>query len=301
MKLGYNAMYILFMSLFGFGIHQSFAQIPNSGFENWTAGNPDDWSTSNFPPVAINITQTSDAHSGVSAVQGEVIDLSGFAWPPFLISGTNAEGFPVNMQHPALHGWYKYTPVNDDQFFVTIAMIHADTAVGGGGFLMSAMQSTYSEFIVNIQYFSAQVPDTCYIDASIVGATGGLANLGSTYVIDDLAFGPASAVDESDEMIPTSFELFQNYPNPFNPKTVITYSVPRASRVQLRVFNTLGQNVASLVDAQQNAGVYRADFDGTQLPSGTYFYRLQALPLESNLPASPTGGFSQVKKLLLVK
>ncbi|MEK9135760.1 MAG: T9SS type A sorting domain-containing protein, partial [Bacteroidota bacterium] len=268
--------------------HQAFAQIPNPGFESWTAGDPDNWNTSNTPG-AINVTQVSGSHSGASAVQGAVISFVGFPWPPVIISGTDAEGFPVNTQHAAVHGWYRFTPTSGDQLFVTGVMTNADSGVGGGAFITSTAQSTYREFVANIVYFSPQVPDTCNIGMTITGPGGGLPHVGSIFVVDDLAFGPAVAVDESGNVLPASFELSQNYPNPFNPATLITYSLPRASQVQLKVFNTLGQEVAVLVDAQQDAGVYRTEFDGTHLPSGTYFYRLTA------------GEFSQGKKLLLVK
>ncbi len=286
MKTHYALLWSLVMLASVCG-YRSFAQIPNASFENWSGGDPVSWNTSNA--VVVNITQTSASHSG-SAVHGVVATFGGgFAWPPAIISGTNAEGFPVNTQYPALHGWYKSSPLTNDVLFVTVGMNHADSTVGAGGLTTSTTQSTYREFVVNIFYTSPQVPDTCIIAASITGQGGGLAHVGSTFDFDDLAFGPAVAVDEYGNVLPTSFELLQNYPNPFNPTTFITYSIPQTSPVQLRVFNTLGQEVAVLVYELQGAGVYRAELNGANLPSGTYFYRLQA------------GEFSQVKKLLLVK
>jgi hypothetical protein len=70
--------------------------------------------------------------------------------------------------------------------------------------------------------------------------------------------------------------LQQNFPNPFNPATSITYTVPDAGRVRLAVYNLLGQEVALLVDAVQPAGTYTTQFENANLPSGIYFYRLQA-------------------------
>ena len=76
-----------------------------------------------------------------------------------------------------------------------------------------------------------------------------------------------------------NFRLFQNYPNPFNPTTTIRYSVARQSRatqrVNLTVFNILGQRVAILIDKHQKPGDYSVTFDGSRLPSGIYFYTLQ--------------------------
>ena len=83
--------------------------------------------------------------------------------------------------------------------------------------------------------------------------------------------------------------LAQNYPNPFNPTTVVSYNLKSAGHVTLKVYDVLGREVMTLVDGYQNAGVHSADFNGANLASGVYFYRLTA------------PGVSQVKKMLLVK
>jgi glycosidase len=75
--------------------------------------------------------------------------------------------------------------------------------------------------------------------------------------------------------IPGEFELSQNFPNPFNPATTITFELPEAGRVVLKVFDVLGRDVATLVDEHRAAGSHRLHFDGTGLTSGLYFYRLQ--------------------------
>ncbi len=88
---------------------------------------------------------------------------------------------------------------------------------------------------------------------------------------------------------PGAYALAQNYPNPFNPSTTINYSVPRAGRVALRVYNVLGQLVATPADGVHNAGSYRVRFDGGSLASGVYFYRLE------------WEGRSLTQKMMLVK
>jgi hypothetical protein len=75
---------------------------------------------------------------------------------------------------------------------------------------------------------------------------------------------------------PLTFALHQNYPNPFNPATVIRYSIPAASQVTLKVFNLLGQEVATLVNTVQVAGNYETSFNAASLSSGVYIYRIQA-------------------------
>ena len=76
--------------------------------------------------------------------------------------------------------------------------------------------------------------------------------------------------------IPDAFALEQNYPNPFNPSTTIRYALPKRTHVTLSVFNTLGQQVATLVNESQEAGTHDVRFDGSMIASGTYFYRIQA-------------------------
>ncbi len=101
-----------------------------------------------------------------------------------------------------------------------------------------------------------------------------------------------SAVPTSIEAVPSvplAYALGQNYPNPFNPSTEIPYSLPGNVHVTLAVFNVLGQQVATLVDEYQEAGIHTARFDGSSLSSGLYFYRLQA------------GNFLQTRRLTLIR
>ncbi|WP_340102515.1 T9SS type A sorting domain-containing protein [Rhodohalobacter sp. 8-1] len=89
---------------------------------------------------------------------------------------------------------------------------------------------------------------------------------------------------------PLGFELHQNFPNPFNPSTIITYRLPKMSRVRLSVFNVTGRKVARLVEDKIHAkGIYNVNFNAGALASGVYIYRLEA------------GGVSQTRKLLVIK
>jgi|WetSurMetagenome_2_1015567.scaffolds.fasta_scaffold36990_2 hypothetical protein len=98
-----------------------------------------------------------------------------------------------------------------------------------------------------------------------------------------------SNVVNVDVSAPVKFELSQNYPNPFNPSTTINFSIPQSSNVSLRVFNTLGQEVKTLINQYMVSGSHSITFDATDLNSGIYFYRLEA------------GQLAEVRKMTLIK
>ena len=89
-------------------------------------------------------------------------------------------------------------------------------------------------------------------------------------------FYPTSVKEVSNGEVPKKFDLFQNYPNPFNPRTIIGYQLTEPSKVTLRVFNIAGQEVALLVRAQQQPGKYNFEWNVGNLPSGVYYYQIQA-------------------------
>lgn len=99
----------------------------------------------------------------------------------------------------------------------------------------------------------------------------------------------SSGVTENISEIHSKYLLFDNYPNPFNPITTIRYALPSAAHVSLKIFDALGKEIAVLVDRHEDAGYKSIQFNGDNIGSGVYFYRLSA------------GNFTQTKKLLLLK
>ena len=85
------------------------------------------------------------------------------------------------------------------------------------------------------------------------------------------------------------YTLFQNYPNPFNPSTTIKYKIPNESRVIIKIFNVIGREVATILNATQNAGSHQVEWNAKSFSSGIYFYRIQA------------GNFTSTKEMLLIK
>ncbi|MCJ7552312.1 MAG: T9SS type A sorting domain-containing protein, partial [Ignavibacteriaceae bacterium] len=102
-----------------------------------------------------------------------------------------------------------------------------------------------------------------------------------------------TGIEDSEKLIPKDFVLYQNYPNPFNPVTIISYQLPVSSNVTLKVYDILGKEVAILVNEEKPMGSYEITWNASSaaggLPSGVYFYRLQA------------GSFVQTRKMILLK
>lgn len=108
---------------------------------------------------------------------------------------------------------------------------------------------------------------------------------GNVYKADIQTIG----VNNISTIVPNNCSLSQNYPNPFNPSTKINFDIVKPGFVSLKVFDILGKEVATLVSENLSAGSYETDFDGSNLPSGVYFYRIE------------TNEFTQVKKMILNK
>jgi hypothetical protein len=94
---------------------------------------------------------------------------------------------------------------------------------------------------------------------------------------------------EDEQVIPTEISLEQNYPNPFNPSTSIQYTISDRQFVSLKVYDIIGNEVATMVNSEKPAGVYEVEWNASDVPSGVYFYQLK------------TGSFVQTKKMLLLK
>lgn len=140
--------------------------------------------------------------------------------------------------------------------------------------------TTLDEVIKNIEFFNTNISygigtnHICFTNDGCV-----------TYSIVDSVVTNV----ESQPSVPTQFILYQNYPNPFNPATVISYQLPVSGNVTLKVYDVLGNEIATLVNEEKSAGVYDVDFDGSGLSSGIYFYKLHA------------GNFTKTNKMILLK
>jgi subtilisin family serine protease len=165
--------------------------------------------------------------------------------------------------------------------------IMLDTLHGGvSGELVTAPPTT-DEFVPTcIQWKAQSLPlpiGTNKIKFRAISAYGNDLYVDSVCVIKFVGKIPIAL------LTPKVFSLAQNYPNPFNPSTKIQYSIPKAGIVKMVVYDLLGREVITLVNEHKQAGVYDAIFDGVNLASGIYFYRIEA------------GDFTAVKKMVLIK
>jgi uncharacterized delta-60 repeat protein len=122
-----------------------------------------------------------------------------------------------------------------------------------------------------------------------VYVTGNSEGNGTGMDIATIKYSAPSGIRNLSNEIPKECKLYQNYPNPFNPTTNIKYQIQKSNFVEVKVYDILGKSIASLVNEKQSPGTYEVQFNGGNLPSGIYFYKLR------------TGDFVQVKKMLMIK
>jgi hypothetical protein len=245
-------------------------------FSQWSDGNTS---------YSRTVTATQHASYTANFVKRLSVSISGPSGAP-CATGTwtanAADGFP-----PYNYQWYQKWDCSGGG---------GDSPISGGGIGPDRPCDDWTTIGTNsptLQYYwcggngylRADVTDSRGYVASalhyITGAGGGGGG------IDPRTQG--STASEITIELPTEYGLGQNYPNPFNPSTVIRYQLPVTSYVVLKVYNTLGQEVTTLVDGFQEAGFKSVAFDASRMPSGLYFYRLQA------------GAFLQYRKMLLIK
>lgn len=116
-----------------------------------------------------------------------------------------------------------------------------------------------------------------------------LSGKGNNLYLDNIGLNTAKLTLNPASQLPTVYKLENNYPNPFNPSTTISFDIPKTSMTKLIVYDILGREVKRLVNQIMTPGNYKVQFDGTNLASGVYFFRLEA------------GSFVDVKKMLLIK
>jgi hypothetical protein len=228
----------------------------------------------NWSGVLPNISVLCIAASGASIVVGTIVDGAYFSsngglnWSPMSSDGLTSSLFQAVAVRPDLSGRLDVFGGTRKGVLYNYNNGPIWTVANTG--LSDTSNTSISALVVYGSYAFAGVYD------------GSMWRRPLTEIISLSGFEPSKER-------PASYVLLQNYPNPFNPRTTIKYELPKSSQVRLSVFDILGREVLLLVNERRNAGVYEVKFDGSNLASGVYFYRLQA------------GDFTQTKRLLLLK
>jgi len=189
--------------------------------------------------------------------------------------------------------WFKLTSLTNNPFLAGIEFINENTGfVSGYGDMYRTTNGGFSWEMNTSLPTDVRLEEIIFFgnDTGIVIGDNGTIlktyNGGGNFI---------TGVNNSNLVQQKNYLLSQNYPNPFNPKTIINYQLPASQGgpmfnfVSLKVYDALGKEVATLVNQKQNAGSYEVDFNGEELPSGVYFYKLE------------TKNFSETKRMILLK
>jgi len=222
------------------------------------------------PSVSYGVATTEDFQAIAESVYGQTLDYFFQEW----IYGVNEPTYTVGWDKSQISGdLYQlslniYQSVNSNPSFYTMPVqIKVNTSLG---------DTTITLFNdAQVQNYQVEINGE---PMSIVFDPGNWILKNSTTVtgLDEFA-------------LPLQYSLEQNYPNPFNPSTTIEYSIPQSSFVSLKIYDVIGNEVATLVNGQNDAGKHKVDFDASLIHSGVYFYRIES------------GNFIETKKMILLK
>lgn len=237
--------------------------IVGSAISNTTDGGAT-WNSQNNPSGTLSSVHFADANTGWAVVE----------WSNTICKTTDGGT-----------NWTTQSITNANNLF-SVYCINTSTAwvVGGNGNIYATTNggSTWTMQLTNTNNNNLNAVQ--FVDAGNGWAVGD-----NGTILHTTSGGAVGVRENTSGSVPTKFSLLQNYPNPFNPTTTISYQLAAVSHVTLKVYNVLGQEVATLVNETKGPGEYNVRFDGSKLPSGVYFCRVSA------------GSFSAVKKLVLLK
>ncbi len=149
-------------------------------------------------------------------------------------------------------------------------------------------------------YTSSTPPELCYLDSQDSYASNEIAinwNAPLVFVSGFFNNSSAAGIKKLNYALPKDFKVYQNFPNPFNPNTIIKFSIPKnanynfssAGNTTLKIYDSLGREISTLVNSELSPGIYEVSFNGLNLSSGEYFYQLKS------------GEFTSTKKMILLK
>jgi photosystem II stability/assembly factor-like uncharacterized protein len=175
-------------------------------------------------------------------------------------------------------------PTGTENYCVFFTSLNTGWCGGSYGHVFKTKNGGFNWIEENTQSNNSFIQSMWFYNDSVGWGVGG-----GGKIIHTTNSGMPVAVANHNGKIPDNFILYQNYPNPFNPSTEIKYSIPSGGLVTLKVYNLLGEEIANLVGEYKEAGEYITTFDGSNLSSGVYFYKLEI------------GAYTASKKMVLIK
>ncbi len=247
------------------------------------------------PLVAADMLDTLDIfHKDTSAALPQSVPITGTHPAPIISLNTDQQNFgDIDVNTPSRDTTFYVYNIGkaSDSVYVSLnyGSVKPDNALSISP-IAFALAAGDSHAVV-FKFFPPQVTKTfinIFVATVLVDSRFGV---GTTHLEKQMRFhliGTVLVGEQKSEAVAT-FALEQNYPNPFNPNTHFRFSIPDFRFVTLRIFDSLGREVAKLISEQRPAGEYDVQFDASKLPSGVYLYRLQA------------GGLEETKKMMLIK
>jgi hypothetical protein len=182
-----------------------------------------------------------------------------------------------------------YSNIQGDTILIGEGNISKEPMLRGESFELSDSSSCIGAGKLSYQFGSTTVtcPYTCFLGQPRPSPSGSNPDMGAC---ESLLGSPVVGLENQlSDNIPKTYDLKQNYPNPFNPNTTIEFDLPKSSKVTLKIFNILGEEVITLISDKLSAGSYSYEWDASNLASGVYLYRLQA------------GDYVETRKMVLMR
>lgn len=259
---------LLLLSILPIGLY---AQVPNAGFETWTAGNPGQWSSNNIPGIATPVSQSSDAHSGTKSVQIEVVSAFGSPYSGYISSTDGGTGFTVSQHYNSITFYYKCNLIGGDEVGATGGFYDFNTQpTAGGGITINSNSAVYTQALIPIGVFGTN-PVKCLIAFSLTNTS--TPNIGSWVRVDDVAFSNATGISELQS---NGIFLSSPNPNPASGLTLVPFSLNGTTVADIRLYDLSGRMVMNVLNQELPAGHYKAEINAAELHSGIYTIVLRA-------------------------
>lgn len=255
-----------------FCICHASAQVPNSGFENWSNGNPVSWTGMTGGPGYNTVTQFAPGYAGASAAKGTVIDFNGFPIGPVLSStDVNNNGFAVTQNYAAVNYYYQTNLDPNSSFAAIVNMEDATgTVIGGGTAFTTTNISSWTLSTIPIFYTPGSATE-CIISFMITNPFG--LPVGDYFLVDEVTLSASVGLHENEL---NGFNIEKISPNPAYDQVSVYYSLAQDNGIELQLADITGRIVKQLRIENEIAGRHKIMLDVSGLNAGNYLLTLSS-------------------------